>query len=168
MAAAKPESFSLPVKNNALPAKLHFRLRSLTFGLLITYTMFGAGGTKGGIGQFFLGLVMFITGGYLLLSSIIVTNDFSLGYGLFHIGSFSVTSGIILIPFMIGVGMIFYNSKNFIGWILAAGALLCMIVGVIVNTRFVFKHMTALELIIILVLLVGGAGLFLRSLRSGK
>jgi uncharacterized protein len=43
-----------------------------------------------------------------------------------------------------------------------------MIVGVIVNTRFVFKHMSALELIIILVLLVGGAGLFLRSLRSGK
>lgn len=130
--------------------------------------MFGAGGTKGGIGQFFLGLAMFIAGGYLLLSSIIVTNDFSLGYGLFHIGTFSVTSGIILIPFMIGVGMIFYNSKNFIGWILAAGALLSMIVGVIVNTRFVFKHMTALELIIILVLLVGGAGLFLRSLRSGK
>jgi hypothetical protein len=72
--------------------------------------MFGAGGTKGGIGQFFLGLAMFVAGGYLLLSSIIVTNDFSLGYGLFHIGTFSVTSGIILIPFMIGVGMIFYNS----------------------------------------------------------
>jgi uncharacterized protein len=130
--------------------------------------MFGAGGTKGGIGQFFLGLAMFVAGGYLLLSSIIVTNDFSLGYGLFHIGTFSVTSGIILIPFMIGVGMIFYNSKNFIGWLLAAGSLLSMIVGVIVNTRFVFKHMSALELIIILVLLVGGAGLFLRSLRSGK
>ncbi|MCU0434959.1 MAG: hypothetical protein MUC87_15995 [Bacteroidia bacterium] len=130
--------------------------------------MAGAGGTNGGIGQFFLGLAMFIAGGYLLLNSIIVTNDFSFGYGLFRVGSFSVTSGMILIPFMIGVGMIFYNSKNILAWILAAGSLVCMVVGVIVSTRFVFRHMTAFELIMILILLVGGAGLFLRSLRARK
>lgn len=126
----------------------------------------GAGGTDGGVAKFFLGIGMFIGGAYLLLSSIMVTNSFSMGYGLFSIGRWSVTSGIIMIPFMLGVGIIFYNYKNFLGWILALGSLLCMILGVIASTHFTLRHMSALELIIILVLLVGGAGLFLSSLRK--
>jgi len=41
-----------------------------------------------------------------------------------------------------------------------------MIFGVISSIRFNMKTMTAFELITILVLAVGGLGLFLRSLRS--
>ena len=126
----------------------------------------GAGGTDGGTAKFILGLGMFIGGAYLLLSSIMVTNSFSMSYGLFSVGGWSVTSGIIMIPFMIGVGLIFYNYKNIIGWILALGSLLCMIIGVISSTHFSLRYMSAFELIIILVLLVGGAGLFLSSLRK--
>jgi hypothetical protein len=127
--------------------------------------MNGAGGTDGGIGKFVLGVLMFIIGLYLMLDSIQVYNNFSLSYS-FQFGPMSLTSGFLLIPFMIGVGMIFYNHKNFIGWILAVGAVGLIIVGVITSVHFVLRQMKSWELLLILVLLVGGIGLFLNSLKK--
>lgn len=126
----------------------------------------GAGGTEGGIGTFFIGLAMMIGGGYLLLSAIQVSNHFSLGYGLYSLGGFRLTSGMVMIPFIFGVGIIFYNSKNFLGWILAIGSLIMLIFGVITSINFRMRSMSAFDLIVILVLLVGGIGLFLSSLRK--
>ncbi|MCA9734811.1 MAG: hypothetical protein H6696_07920 [Deferribacteres bacterium] len=128
--------------------------------------MQGAGGTQGGVGRFFLGLIMIIGGGYMLLNAIHVTNHFSMGYGLYNFGGFRLTSGMVMIPFMFGVGIIFYNSKNFLGWLLAGGSLVMLIFGVITSINFRMRSMSAFELIVILVLLVGGIGLFLSSLRS--
>ncbi len=128
----------------------------------------GAGGTNGGIGSFFIGVLMFVLGLYLILKNIYVYNSFSLSMPFYRWGGFSVTSGIILIPFMIGLGMVFYNYKNWIGWLLFVGSLVLLIVGVITSTQFTLAHMTAFDLIIILVLLVGGLGLLLRSFKSSN
>jgi hypothetical protein len=113
-------------------------------------------------------LVMMCGGFYLLLNSISVTSGFHLGMRLYGFGSggFSITSGMIMIPFMIGIGIIFYNAKNILGWILTIGSLVALIFGVIASVRFTFHQMSAFDLIMILVLSVGGAGLFLRALKS--
>lgn len=128
----------------------------------------GAGGTTGGIGAFFIGVLMFVLGLYLLLKNIYVYNSFSLSMPFYRLGGFSITSGIIMIPFMIGLGMVFYNYKNWIGWLLFVGSLVLLIVGVITSTQFSLASMTAFDLIIILVLLVGGLGLLLRSFKSSR
>jgi uncharacterized protein len=128
----------------------------------------GAGGTSGGIGTFFIGVLMFVLGLYLLLKNIYVYNNFSLSMRFYNWGGVSITSGIIMIPFMIGLGMVFYNYKNWIGWLLFAGSLVLMIVGVITSTQFTLASMTAFDLIVILVLLVGGLGLLLRSFKNSN
>ncbi|VAW67860.1 hypothetical protein MNBD_GAMMA10-3280 [hydrothermal vent metagenome] len=128
--------------------------------------MRGAGGTSGGLGQFFSGLAMLCGGVYLLLNSIIITTSFGFGMRMYGMGQYGVTSGMILIPFMFGVGIIFYNSKNIIGWVLASGSLVALVFGVISSIQFSFRLMSAFDLIIILILTVGGLGIFLRSLRS--
>ena len=128
--------------------------------------MRGAGGTSGGIGQFFIGFIMLSGGLYLLLNAIIVTSHFGLGMRLYGIGRYGITSGMILIPFMIGIGMVFYNSKNLLGWLLSTGSIVALIFGVISSLQFTFRHMSAFDLITILVLTVGGLGLFLRSLKT--
>jgi len=128
----------------------------------------GAGGTQGGIGQFMLGFVMMCGGGYMLLNAIRVTTQFGMGYSLYRFGGggFSITSGMILIPFIFGIGIIFYNSRNPIGWMLSIGSLSALVFGVISSIQFTMAHMSAFDLIVILVLAVGGLGLFLRSLRN--
>ena len=127
----------------------------------------GAGGSDGGTGTFLIGLIMMIGGGYMLLNGIIVRPNFGIGSRMFGIGGVPITSGMLLIPFMFGVGMIFYDSKNWIGWLLAGGSLVALIFGVIANMTLQFARMSAFDLIVILVLFVGGLGLFLRSLRAG-
>lgn len=128
--------------------------------------MRGAGGTDGGIGRFFLGLVMMVGGGYLLLDNIQVSSGFGLGYRLWSFGGVGITGGMVLLPFIFGVGLIFYNSHNVIGWLLTGASLVMLIFGVISQTSFQFRYMSAFELLTILVLLFGGIGLFLSSLRN--
>jgi len=128
--------------------------------------MRGAGGTSGGLGQFFLGLTMLFGGVYLLLNSITVTTNFGFGMRMYGMGQYGVTSGMILIPFMLGVGMVFYSARNIFGWILAGGSLIALIFGVISSIHFNFRLMSAFDLIVILILAVGGLGLFLRSLKN--
>ena len=127
----------------------------------------GAGGSDGGTGSFLIGVIMMIGDGYLLLSGIVVRPNFGIGSRVFGIGGVPITSGMVFIPFMFGVGMVFYNAKNWIGWVLAGGSLIALIFGVIANMTLQFARMSAFDLIVILVLLVGGIGLFLRSLRAG-
>lgn len=128
--------------------------------------MRGAGGTDGGIGQFLIGVVMMCGGLYLLFNSIVVTSSFGMGYRIYGAGGYSVTSGMVMIPFMLGVGIVFYNSKNPLGWLLSCGSLVALVFGVIASVQFNIKPMSAFDLITILVLSVGGLGLFLRSLKN--
>lgn len=128
--------------------------------------MRGAGGTSGGTGAFLLGLVMMCGGFYMLLSSIVVRARFGFGQQLYSLGGFGITSGMIMIPFLFGVGMIFYNSKSVLGWLLTVGSLTSLIFGVISSVNFSIQRMSAFELIVILVLAFGGLGIFLKSLRA--
>ncbi|GAA6137918.1 hypothetical protein NBRC116583_16650 [Arenicella sp. 4NH20-0111] len=128
--------------------------------------MRGAGGSSGGLGQFFIGFFMFCGGVYMLLNSITFYAHHGFGSRVYSFGSFNITSGMIMIPFMFGVGMIFYNAKNIFGWLLAAGSLTALVFGVISSIQFQMRSMSAFDLAVILVLTVGGIGLFLRSLKS--
>jgi len=132
--------------------------------------MKGAGGTSGGLGSFFIGLIMMCGGFYMLLNAINVTSSFGMGMRLYGFsamgGQYNITSGMVMIPFMFGVGLIFYNGKNILGWLLAIGSITGLIFGVISSIRFSFRTMTSFDLIVILVLAVGGLGLFLRSLKA--
>lgn len=128
--------------------------------------MRGAGGTSGGLGLFFIGLIMLCGGMYLLLNAITVYAHYGFGARLYGVSGYGITSGMIMIPFMFGVGLIFYDSKNLLGWILGGGSLVALIFGVISSIHFSFRSMSAFDLIVILVLTVGGLALFLRSLKS--
>lgn len=119
------------------------------------------------MGRFLIGLVMMVAGTYLFLRAITVVNHFGMGYTLYHIGGFNLTSGMVLIPFLFGVGIIFYNAKNPLGWLLTASTVIMLGFGVIASIDFQLRAMNAFELISILVLMIGGIGLFLSSLRKG-
>jgi len=129
----------------------------------------GAGGTPGGSMFFVLGLIMAFAGFYMLLDNIVVSNGFGFGYALYRLsygGGWNITGGGLLIPFMFGVGWIFYNARSPWGWILACGALAAIIFGVLMSLSINIRSMSLLNLIIILVLMVGGLGIFARSLRK--
>lgn len=132
--------------------------------------MRGAGGSDGGIGRFLIGAMMLITGGYILMESVQVHSGMGTGMGMgsamFQMGGLGVTSGMILIPFIFGVAMLFYSKKNPIGWLLAIGSMAALGFGLISSVQFRFAQMSLFSLVTLIVLIAGGAGLLLSSMRG--
>lgn len=119
----------------------------------------GAGGTPGGVGQFFIGLTMAVVGIYLLLNQVQVTTSFW-NFGRF--GGFGPT----LLPLLIGVAFLFYNGKSIVGWLLTSLGLAIILAGILMNLDIYFRQTTLFNTIVMLGLLFGGLGLIARSLRS--
>lgn len=126
----------------------------------------GAGGTSGGFMNFFAGLAMMGVGFYMLLNKIIVTSSFGMGSGLYRMGSVSVTSGMIFIPMIIGIMVIFYDYKKLWGWALAVVSFAAMIFGVISSVQIRMTTMSSFDAIVIFILAFGGLGMFLRSFKK--
>lgn len=126
----------------------------------------GAGGTPGGLGSFFIGLIMALAGLYLLTNQIQVTTTYW-GYRYPLFGRVSVSAfGVTLFPFLLGIGLIFFNARSKVGWALAGLSLLAIFVGIIANLHVYFAPTTLYVTLMILILLIGGLGLIVRSLRS--
>jgi hypothetical protein len=121
--------------------------------------MRGAGGTSGGIGHFFLGLVMAVAGAYLLSQRVTVSSGF---WGFFGDYGF----GLSLLPMVAGVGVLFFDGESVLGWVLTLGGALIIFLGVIMNLRVYFAPTSLFNTMMMLFLLGAGLGLIARSLKS--
>jgi hypothetical protein len=119
------------------------------------------GGTPGGLGHFLLGFAMTCTGGYLLTHQVMVASSYWGFYG-------QNTFGITLIPMLIGVGLLFWNGRSVIGWLLTLGGALFILAGIIANLHVYFQPTSLFNTIVMLVLLAGGLGLIARALRPHR
>lgn len=121
--------------------------------------MQGAGGTQGGIGMFLIGFVCAVAGGWLLLNQVTVSGGFWRwgGYNSF---------GLSLLPFLLGVGLLFFNGQSIAGWLLLIASLAIIIAGVLANLHIYFQPTSLFNTLLMLALLAGGIGLIARSLRA--
>ena len=119
----------------------------------------GAGGTPGGIGQFVIGLLMAVVGAYLLLNQVQVSTSF---WNFGPYGSFGLT----LLPLLVGVGFLFYDGRSAIGWLLTALGIALILAGVLMHMDIYFRPTSLFNTLVMLVLMFGGLGLIVRSLRG--
>lgn len=118
------------------------------------------GGTPGGTRTFLLGMIMAIAGGYLLFQQVQVGGGYW-AWSMF--GGAGRSFGITLLPLLLGIGILFVNGKSFAGRFLTFGGALVIIVGIIANLDIHFQQTSLWNTMIMLVLLVGGIGLVVRS-----
>jgi len=119
----------------------------------------GPGGTRGGIGTFVLGLVLAVAGGYLILQQVNVTSGY---WGWLGPNTFGLT----LIPLILGIALLFFNSRSLAGWVLAGLGVVIIFVGILANLQIYFRTTSLFNLLIMLILFAGGLGLMARSLRG--
>lgn len=117
----------------------------------------GAGGTPGGIAEFFLGLAMAVAGGYMLTNRVLVVS------GFWTIGGYNMF-GFSLVPLIIGIGILFFNGKSIIGWLLLGVGVVVIFAGILMNLNIYFQTTSLFGTIVMLVLLAGGVGLIFRAL----
>ena len=121
--------------------------------------MRGAGGTPGGLGEFLLGLGLIVVGGYLFMQQVVVSSGhWTLwGYDAF---------GLSLVPFLIGLGVVFYNGKSVLGWFLVSAGILIILAGIIANLRVYFAATSLYNTLAMLGMIAIGVGLVARSVRE--
>ena len=123
--------------------------------------MKGAGGTEGGVVSFFVGLAMAVGGAFLLTERVTVTSGFWSFFG-------GHTFGLSLLPLVVGAGVLFYDGKSPLGWVLTLGGALIVFLGILMNLRIYFEPTSLFDTLVMLVLLTGGLGLLARSLKPQR
>jgi hypothetical protein len=121
--------------------------------------MKGAGGTKGGIGLFVGGAAMVVVGGYLLLTRVSVISSAWQFYGY-------SAFGLSLFPLLIGIGILFYDGRSIVGWLLTGAGALIIVAGIVANLHIYFQPTSLFDTLMMLGLLAGGIGFVARSLKA--
>lgn len=118
----------------------------------------GAGGTPGGLGQFFIGLAMIVVGGYMFFNNLVVASTLWVLWG-------RNGSGIALLILLAGIGVLFFSGRSWLGWILVVIGLGSIFVNVVTNLTIYFQPTSFFNTLLMLGLIFGGIGLVARSLR---
>lgn len=117
------------------------------------------GGTSGGLGEFVIGFILAAVGFYLLTQRVQVTTG---GWYLYGYNAF----GLSLVPFLLGVGMLAFSGKSFVGWLLTGTGLAIIVAGILMNLRIYFVNTSLWDTLIMLGMLAFGLGFMARALRS--
>ena len=134
------------------------------------------GGSDGGEQAFITGagLVLFALGLYLFLDSVQVTSapfgwvSGRMGRGGGGGGMLETTSmGLIFVPFLLGVVVLFYDAEKKWAWWLSGLGLAIICVEILSRVRFVLTMKTT-SLLIVLGMVAAGAGLLARSYMVGS
>ena len=106
-----------------------------------------------------MGLGLIVAGGYLFMQQVVVSSGhWTLwGYDAF---------GLSLVPFLIGLGVVFYNGKSVLGWFLVSAGILIILAGIIANLRVYFAATSLYNTLAMLGMIAIGVGLVARSVRE--
>jgi len=133
--------------------------------------MIKPGGKEGGEGLFLGGLALMIAGLYFFLDSVRVSSgQFGAISGMIGRGrqGFETTSmGIVFVPFLVGVGVLFYDVSKRWAWWLSGLGLAVIVIEMMSRIRFVMEIKTS-TLLLMFCLIAAGAGLVARALMLDK
>jgi hypothetical protein len=118
----------------------------------------GAGGTPGGLLEFFLGVAMVIGGSYLFINQVTVISR------PWWIGGYN-GFGVALLPLLIGIGILFFNGRSTAGWVLTGAGALIIFLGIITNLDIYFRPTSLFNTLFMLGLIAAGIGLVARALQ---
>ncbi len=112
-------------------------------------------GSKNLLLRFLAGLALLAVGLFLLFNRVHVGST-GFGWGRLSFGAFSMPSGLVIVPFIIGVVWMFGSNGSFISKIFTALSVLFIIAAIILNTRFWVDTMTMFDWILILTMIFSG------------
>ena len=120
----------------------------------------GPGGTPGGAVEVLVGLLMIGIGIYIVFEHVTVHTSFWRFFG-----GPGTSFGLTMLPLLGGIGVLFFNGRSTLGWVLTVGGISLILTGVLMNMDIYFKPTTLYNTLMMLGLFFGGLGVIARSLR---
>lgn len=114
---------------------------------------------------FFVGLLMFGGGLFMILQNVDVTSGWG-GFGgsFFRIGAYSLPNGLIMLPIIIGIGMLFVMDRKIFGWIVLSLGIVILLLSIIMSVHLHWRTTNAYVFIVMFGLVAAGGGMMLREL----
>lgn len=114
--------------------------------------------------NFFLGLLMLGGGLFMIFQNIVVTSSWGFGGHFLRIGSFDLPNGMIMLPLIIGIFMLFMMNKKIFGWVVLSIGILIVLLSVLLTTHITWRRTSAYLFVIMFGLVAAGGGLLIRVL----
>lgn len=120
---------------------------------------------KGDIRTFFVGIVVFAIGMFMMLNNINVQTSHGIGYGYQGLfGGWKPPFGVLIIPLLVGIIILVATEKELLGTLFVCIGLLIIIVGVLVSIVFTFKITSAYYMMIMFGFMAVGTGMVIKGL----
>ncbi len=113
--------------------------------------------------NFFIGLLMLGAGLFMILQNVGVRSSWGSGY-FYHIGSWGMPNGLIMLPLLIGIVMLFLMDKKIFGWIVTGLGILFILLTVIMSVSIYWKTSNAYVFILMFGLTAAGGAMMLKVL----
>lgn len=118
--------------------------------------------------QFFMGILLLGGGLYWLLSSFTVSSRFGGmmgGYGYYSLFGLRITGGVMLIPLLVGIGLIFFldGKKRFIGYTVASLGLFIIVISLLSSLEFHARYGSLYMYVLMFGMIAAGAGLLIKT-----
>ena len=110
--------------------------------------------------KLYIGAAMTIAGIYLLLQMVHVT----IGMFSLRVGGHRFGFGMVLMPMIISIVWMFADPESMKAKLLALASAVLIITAIISNVHFYMYGVSLFELIMVLILIFGGAGILLNEL----
>jgi len=120
----------------------------------------GPGGTPGGAVEVLVGLLMIGIGIYIVFDHVTVHTSFWRFFG-----GPGTSFGLTMLPLLGGIGVLFFNGRSMLGWVLTVAGITLILTGVLMNMDIYFRPTSLMGTIIMFGLIVAGLGVFARGLR---
>lgn len=110
--------------------------------------------------DFFLGILLVATGIFLVF----LNTDVRTIWYSWSIYGYGLPNAVIVIPLLIGIGLLFYNSRSLISWLVTILGLAFIIVTLILSVKIVFKATSLFNYLLMFGSIFAGSALLLKSL----
>lgn len=114
--------------------------------------------------QFFIGVILLGVGLFLLTKRVVVSG----GWYTWYIGGLGMSSGLVVIPLIIGIIWYFCNSNSNVPKIIITLGAIFIVVTIIMSIRIHFVATSMFDYILIIGMIAAGSGLLLKTLFKRK
>ena len=95
--------------------------------------------------EFYIGILLIIAGVFFLLSKAVVRSGF---YG-FNVGGISLSTGLVVIPLMLGIIWLVNNPKSILARLITIAGSIFIVGSIIINIRITFTTTSMFDYILI-------------------
>ena len=109
--------------------------------------------------DFVLGILSLGGGLFLIGQAVSVSSVWGAG---FNIGRMSLPSGVVIIPLLVGIGMLFYNHTGKLWKYVTGLGLLFILLAVILSVRITVNRVTLFDFVLMFGFTAAGVGMLFR------